>query len=372
MKAWLKRDLRRTELVVAIIVVVLIAFRLALPAILKHEINQRLANIADYDGHVDDVGVHLLHGGYSMHRLVVKKKGARGNEPFVNADDIRFTIAYRDLLHGRFTSDIVITRGVMNFETGASPQAKQNLGSAKTAAGVPKPARPWQDAFKDLFPIKIGHLELIDSRIHYLNKSADPPVNLSIDHLELTANGLRTRPDPQTGPLPATITANGRTIGGGHFHLEIKVEPLVQPPHFTLKLALEQVDLTALNPFLLHSADVDVGRGTLEVYTEINASGGNYQGYVKPMLTNLDFHNRKDEQRPPLQLLWKDIVAAVTRLLRDKQQKQVATVIPFSGKFATGSNIGVGATVRTLFYNGFVQALRRGLESNPAVAKKGG
>ncbi|HEY3754765.1 MAG TPA: DUF748 domain-containing protein [Opitutaceae bacterium] len=371
MGAWLKRNPRRVEIIVGIIVVVLIGIRLALPAILLRVINHRLADIGPYSGHVQDVGIHVLHGGYSMGHLVIRKVGGTSNEPFVLADDITFTVSYHDLLRGHFTSNIVITRGGINFENSAAPQTQQNLGSEKTAKGAPKPSRSWQDAVTDLFPLKIGHLEMVHSQIHYRDKTATPQINLSIDDLSLTANGLQNRPDPKAGPLPATITANGSTIGGGHFHLVIHIAPLASEPHFDLRLAVEQIDLTQLNPFLLSSANVDVGKGTLALYAEINAVNGNFKGYIKPLLTNLDFHDHNDEKKSPVQLIWKDMVAAVTRLLRDRTHKQVATIVPISGQFSHTETVGVGPTIRTLFYNGFIQALAKGLEANPAAAEKG-
>lgn len=372
MRASLKRDLRRARTVVIVLIVVFGIIRLALPYVLKSQINRRLADIGPYAGHVDDVGVHVLHGGYSMAHLVIRKKTAPPNEEaFVQAKDLTFTLSYKDLLHGALTSDIKITEGAIDFENSPAPQAKQDLGSETTAKGAPKPSESWQQVVKDLFPVKIGHLELIHSRLRYVDQGAKPPFDLRVDDLELTANGLQNRPDPKTGPVPAMITANGVTIGKGKIHLVIHVEPLADEPHFDLWLALEGIDLTALNPFLRSSANVDVGRGTMDLYAQINASDGSYKGYVKPILTDLDFHDSYDKKRPPLQLLWKDVVAAVTRLMRDKHQKQVATVVPFEGKFASTKTISVADTIRVLFYNGFVEALHKGLEANPSSAEKG-
>ncbi len=366
MVRWLKRDLKAAEIVILVVLIVLLGARAVLPGVLKHQINKRLAGISGYTGWVDDVGVHVWHGGYTMYGLVIRKRDAPKAEPFIAARSITFTLAYRDLLHGRFTSDIVVQQGRIDFVRSPAPQAEQDLGSARSPGGTPAPSRTWQDAVRDLFPLRITHLELVDSRIRYVDETVEPRVDIALDPLQLTANGLRNRPGKADQALPATITLNGRTLGGA-IHAVIRAEPLAEQPHFTVKLALENISLPALNPFLLAHADADVSRGVLELYLEMNAAGGAYRGYVKPIFTNLDFRTASDEHKPPLQLLWKDVVEAVTKLMRDKQKKQVATIVPFSGSFARTSTVRVGPTLRNLYYNGFIEALRRGLEGSPAA-----
>lgn len=369
----MRRPTRRILTVVVVLVVLLLIGRLLLPGFLRHEINLRLSHIPGFTGHVDSVGVHLWDGGYSMQKFVILKRGSGDTtEPFVAADNVDFSIAYRKLIHGQFVSDVVIDGGQINFVNASAPQQTQDLGVQKQAPGrAPKPDQRWQNVVQDLFPIDITHLALHDSRIHFADKAAKPRVDLSIDHLELDATGLQDRPEKNGPPLPAQIHLHGETIGRGHLTLYIAAEPLALKPHFELKASLTNVDLTALNAFLLAYANVDVSKGTFQIYGEISGANGSFHGYVKPFLTNLDFNTKSDDKKNPFQLLWKDLVAATTRLLRDKQHKQVATIVPFSGQFETSTDVRVMTTIGNLLRNGFIQALRRGLEGNSgATAEK--
>lgn len=365
----MSRTTRRILIAIAVVAVVLLIGRLLLPGILKHQINERLSRIPGYTGHVDSVGVHLWDGGYSMQKFVIEKRGAGPNtEPFVAADNIDFSIAYRKLIHGQFVSDVVIDRGQINFINSAAPAQQQDLGVQKQPAGqAPKPDQRWQNVVQDLFPIDISHLALHDSRIHLIDAEAKPRVDLAIDHLEVEATGLRDRVEQGGPPLPAQINLHGETIGRGHLSLFIAAEPLALQPHFKLKVSLQNVDLTALNSFLEAYASIDVSKGNFEIDGEISGADGSFHGYVKPFFTNLDFKTRSDEKKNPFQLLWKDLVAATTRLVRDKEHKQVATLVPFSGKFNATTNVKVMTTIGNLLRNGFIQALRRGLEGNAAV-----
>lgn len=368
----MRRSTRRLLIVVVVLGVLLVVGRLLLPGFLRHEINVRLSHIPGYTGHVDSVGVHLWDGGYSMQKFVIQKRGAGSNEePFVAADNIDFSIAYRKLIHGQFVSDVVIDRGQINFVNAPAPQEKQNLGLQTQPKGqAPKPDQRWQNVVQDLFPIDITHLALHDSRIHFVDQTAHPRVDLAIDHLDVEATGLRDRVERGGPPLPARITLHGVTIGQGKLALFIQAEPLALQPHFQLKLSLQRVNLPALNAFLLAYADVDVGKGSFSIYGEISGADGSFHGYVKPFFTDLNFKTRSDDKKNVLQLLWKDLVAATARLLRDKKHKQVATIVPFSGKFEAQTNVRVLTTIGNLLRNGFIQALRRGLEGSPSVTKE--
>lgn len=365
-QGWLKRDLKITEKVVIAIVAVLVAARILLPYLLKDLINHRLARIGDYSGHVDDVGAHVLHGGYSMHNLVIWKRGSKGNEPFVAAEDVTFTVDYGKLIHGQFVSDVSITNGSMNFKV-AAPENTQNLGLHKAAATqAPKPAEPWASVFRDLFPIDLTYLRLKNCRIHYVDATATPRVNLSLNHIQMEAVGLRNRPTKSHAVFPAAISGECETIGGGRLRLAVKLNPLAAKPRFDAYLLLENLSLPSVNSLLAAKADVALKQGYLQLYSEVDADNGSYRGYVKPMLTDLSFKTPKSSKLGPLAAIWKDLVAAASRLIRSKQPKQVATVVPFSGTFSQGNTLNIGALIRNLFHNGFIAALRHGLQSGPS------
>jgi len=366
--AFLGRFSRRTLIVIAVIVVLLVVGRILLPGFLKKEINQRLAAIPGYTGHVDSVGVQLWHGGYSMHNLIIEKKAGKQLEPFVNTGEIHFSLAYRELLHGRVVSDVILDRAEVNFVRSASPEESQDLGKAPQAGGhAPAPDKRWQKVVDDLFPLDITHLALTNSRIHYVDTVNQPRVDLSIDHLLVEMTGLRNRPDPKGGAFPARVNISGETIGRGKLTVYMELEPLADKPHFQVHASVENVDLTALNEFLMAYVGVDVSRGTFQLYTEINAANGQFEGYIKPLLTDLDFKTKSDEKKSVFQKLWKDLVSATTKVLRDRDHKQVATLVPFSGKFSATTDVQIWTTLGNLFRNGFIEAIRRGLEGDAGI-----
>jgi hypothetical protein len=207
---------------------------------------------------------------------------------------------------------------------------------------------------KDLFPIDIAHFQAAHSRIHYVDTSGAPPVDLWLDNLEINATGLQNRPGGDAGAMPANLTLSADTIGGGRLTLFVSAEPLAARPHFEFRGSLRSVSLPALNDFLMAYGGVDVGRGT-------------FHGYVKPFLKDVHFATPSDKSKPVLLRLWKDIVAGVEKLLRDKPQGELATIIPFNGRFEGSTVVATLPTIGNLLHNSFVEALRHNFEGTPGA-----
>ena len=208
---------QRVSLALACIVVLLLGARIALPYVVKHLVNGRLAQIPNYTGHVDDVRIHLWRGAYSFHGFHISRQNGQIEEPFFRAKKIDISLAWRELLHRKIVSDIRIDEGQLTFVQGANPETTQTDLD-----------RRWQDVIQDIFPIDITHLEITDGLLRYINNAKEPKADLFVTHMRLTAVGLRNRQDEtQEGEeLPAKITVDGESLGGGTLNLVLDAEPL--------------------------------------------------------------------------------------------------------------------------------------------------
>lgn len=345
---------RRVVLITACIVAVLIGARIALPYLVKHLVNERLGRIPNYTGHVDDVRLHLWRGAYSFHVLHISRQNGQIQEPFFRARGIDISLAWRELWRRKIVSDIVVDEGQLTFVQGANPEATQTDLD-----------RRWQDVIQDLFPIDITHLEITDGLLRYINNAKEPKADLFVTHMRLTAVGLRNRPDetPAGEELPAKITVDGESLGGGTLKIVLDAEPLADQPHFHLDLKLDRVDLPQLNDSLRAYANVDVGAGTFQLVAEMAGKDGGFQGYVKPFFENLNFKNLKDEDKGLAAQIWEKLVAGMAHLVKNKSRDQVATRIPFEGKFGD-AKMGLFATIMNLFRHGFIKAFNPTIEGS--------
>ncbi|THF72472.1 MAG: hypothetical protein E8F57_00615, partial [Methylophaga nitratireducenticrescens] len=63
-----------TLIVLALLVVVLIILRMQLPSLVKDYLNDKMADMGNYQGEIADVDIHLWRGAYSVDQLEITKK----------------------------------------------------------------------------------------------------------------------------------------------------------------------------------------------------------------------------------------------------------------------------------------------------------
>ncbi|HVS52989.1 MAG TPA: DUF748 domain-containing protein [Opitutaceae bacterium] len=348
MRAWP----RWVSIGLAVLVVLLVAARVALPYIVRDQVNARLASIPGYTGRVDRIGIHLWRGAYSLHEISIYRQNGKLREPFFLATSIDFSLAWRELIHGRIVSDIVVDRGQLIFVQGPTEATSQKDAD-----------RRWQDVVNDLFPIDITYFELTNGLVRYIDDTRQPPVDLFVKNMRVVATGLRNRAGEGGGEFPAQINVEGDSLGGGKLALSLAAEPLAAQPHFHLSLKVDRVNLPALNQSLRAYANVDVGRGTFQMVAEMAGRDGGFQGYVKPFFQDLDFHNLEDKNKGIGGRVWERVVAGLAWLVKNKPRDQVATRIPFQGRFGD-PQVGLGRTIANLFRHGFIRAFNPTIEND--------
>lgn len=347
----LRRFSRRTLIVLGVLVLVLIAARLALPYAMRRAINSRLDKIPDYTGHVNDVHVGLWRGAYTLKGVVISKRNGLVIEPFFQADRIDFSLAWRELLHRKFVGDIALEKPMLTLVEGNSSETTQVAAD-----------RRWQDAIKDIFPIDITWLKITDGQLRYINDTMTPKVDIRVAHVRALASGLRNRAEDEKNEFPATIQLDGETIGSGVLKIATQVEPLAPQAHFLLKLELEKVSLPAMNEFLRAYAGVDVSKGTFSGYLEVAARNGHFEGYFKPFFDQVDFSQPEGKSRNLKQEVWEWFVATFAAIFKNHPRDEVATKIPFSGEFKN-LDVHLWQTIKNLLHHAFVHPLQKKLDS---------
>jgi hypothetical protein len=343
---------RRTLIAIAVIALVLLAARIALPYVVKYKVNERLASIPGYFGRVQDIGIGLIRGAYTLDDVAIYKVNGAVREPFFLAKHIDFSVAWRELFHRKIVSEIYAHNVELNFVAAGTPDESQKDID-----------RRWQDVVDDLFPLEITHFEIRQGAVRYRDLTRQPKVDLFVTNMRLLATGLRNRADESGTEFPAEITLDGDTLGGGKLTFFVEAEPLAEQPHFHLSAKVEKVNLPDLNESLKAYANVDVGRGTFQMAAEMAGKDGGFQGYVKPFFEDLDFNNLEDKKKNVFTRIWENVVGGLAWLVKNKARDQVATRIPFEGRFGD-PQVGLWATISNLFRHGFVRAFNPTVEGS--------
>src|ERR1041385_7672588 len=101
---------------IAIIVVVLILIRIALPPVVKHYVNKTLAGLNGYYGHVDDIDIALIRGAYVLNNIYINAVDSAGKEtPFFNSEVVDLSVEWGALFHGKVVGEMVFKNTDLSF-----------------------------------------------------------------------------------------------------------------------------------------------------------------------------------------------------------------------------------------------------------------
>ena len=126
------------------------------------------------------------------------------------------------------------------------------------------------------------------------------------------------------------------------------------------------MDLTALNEFLRAYAKADVAQGHIDLYSEMAAADGRFEGYIKPLVHDLKVFNTQDKN--VFEVVWEAIVAFLAQTFKNHPNDQFGTKIPFSGSFDNPS-VDVWDTILNVLRNAFIRALEPGVEGTVSPEK---
>jgi len=326
----------------------LIAARVALPYFVKKYVNQKINEIPGYGGHVEDIGIHLWRGAYTIHEIHIEKTDGKVPVPFFAAPDIDFSVEWRALFQGALVAKIEFDRPVMNFVAGPT--------EATTQVGVDK---PWLSVIKELFPLKINRFEVFDGSVHYRDFFSKPKVDQKIDRIHMLAINL-TNSSKLSKSLVATINVTARAFNSGRLGSTVHLDPRPDKPTFDLAATLSPVPLKNFNDFTEAYAFFHFQKGTLELAMELAASNGELDGYIKPLLDDMAIIDLRDLKNP-VKFTWTSLVAGISRLFRNQPHDRFATKIPIHGSF-DDLKLGVLPSLGGILRNEFIRVFQGNLE----------
>jgi len=337
-----KRRLR----IILIIVGVLLAIRIILPYVLLRLVNDRLAKLPGYYGHVEDLDLALIRGAYQLEDLYIDKLDSLSGErdPFIGARSIDLSVEWKALFKGSIVGELVLEEPLLLF-------TRDKVEPASVQADT----STFRNLLNDLMPIRVNRVEVDNGTVRFKDPTTKPVVDVRMTDLDLLALNLRNSYDSTT-LLPASIRMNAN-LYGGHMNLNMRLNPLAEQPTFDLNSAAENVQLTQLNDFMQAYGRFDVNRGTFGLYTEVAAKDGGFAGYVKPLIHDLDIVGPEDTNDNFFRKVWENMVGAVGVVFRNQRQDQVATKLPFQGRL-DAPRTNTFTAVIDLLRNAFIQALQ--------------
>jgi hypothetical protein len=208
-------------------------------------------------------------------------------------------------------------------------------------------------------PLQLNRIEIISGTIRYVDKTTKPPVDIQLSNLNVVAHNLNNSYD-SSNLLPARILGTA-TVYEGQLNVEINMNPLASYPTFDLDMELKDTNLALLNDFFNAYAKVDVNKGNFGLFVEVAAKDGSFDGYVKPLIQELDVLGGEDRDDNFLRKLWEAFVGSVGQLFENPSKDQVATKIPLQGRL-DNPRTGTWVAIFNILQNAFIRALQPSID----------
>jgi hypothetical protein len=343
------RKFRAISTMAIVIVILLILFRLFLPSILKWYVNKTLAKIPGYYGHLEDIDVHLWRGAYEIINLDLRKVEDKVPVPFFRVASADLSVQWKELFHGALVGKIILVKPELNF-VDSDDKTKSQTSIDKS----------WQDSVSELFPLKINFFGIHDGSVHFRNLDAQPPVDIYLSKIELTARNLTNSRDSYK-KLLANVDMTGQPMGHGSFKFHIAFNPFAKQPTFDLESTLADLPLATLNSFVNYYGGVTTESGVANLYAECAAQQGAFRGYVKPFVTELHFKSFGDKGMTFGEKLKGGAGNLLGWVFKNSKEESVATKVDFNGTFDDVS-VQTWTAIRFAFHHAFVKALPETLD----------
>jgi hypothetical protein len=341
------RKKRRLWIILGSIVLVFALLRLALPTIVLHVVNNKLAALEDYTGHVEDIDILLIAGRYTINDIRVDKRGGKVPVPFFSAKRVDFSVEWKALFKGGIVGEIEVDEAKLNFVKGPTKATSQT-----------EPPPNWDKTVSDLMPLQINRFEISNSEMHYSDFHSKPKVDVTMKNIHIVATNLRNVND-NAELLPSTANASAEFYGGTGT-VGMKINALAKEPTFDLNAELKGMDLTKVNDFLMAYGNFEVRKGVVGLYTEAAAKKGRIAGYVKPILKDIDVIQGKGNF---VKVVWEAVVGASAWIFKNHRKDQVATRVEFEGSLKD-PNMSILSIVGQTLRNAFIEAIRPSLEGS--------
>jgi hypothetical protein len=338
----------------AAVAVVLVAVRVALPYVVKDWVNRKLAAIEAYDGYVNDVDISLWRGAYRLDGVRLTKTGTDQAEPFFDAERIEFSVEWQSLLRGHLVSEGVLVSPELNLVQAEAEEDSQ-LGTEED----------WGAQLEALFPFRFNTVVVRDGVVTFRAPGIDSKDAITATDLDGEIKNLTNVEDSGEESF-ASFAATATVLETGSAAVEGVANPLAETPTFDVNLTVKGVRLPEVNPWLREYVKADAEAGDFELYTELAAADGKFEGYAKPILQNVDMYSSEEPEDNPFKRLWEGLVDFAAEILEDEGSEQVAARVPFSGSIED-PEASVLQTVVSVLRNAFVSAFARSLEGSVSI-----
>ena len=344
-------------LVLGLVALVLV-LHFALPYVVRDYLNNKLADMGDYRGHVVDVDLAWWRGAYRINGLEIVKADGEVPVPLLLAPSIDLAVSWRSLWyeHGVVAS-VLFERPEVNFVDGGA-----DAENTQTGAGV-----DWREQLEKLLPITLDEVRVVDGKLAFHNYTSQPQVSIEATDVNASLYNLTNVADKR-GERVANFEGKALLLGHAPLEATAVFDPFENFQDFEFRVRATDVELRRLNDFASAYGKFDFNAGSGDVVVEANAENGQLSGYIKPLLRDVDVFNWQqdveNDKKGLFRSIWEALVGGSETVLKNQQKNQFATRVELSGS-VKNQNVSPFQAFIAILRNGFVQAFNARYENAP-------
>jgi len=176
--------------------------------------------------------------------------------------------------------------------------------------------------------LKARQLRVKDTTVGFVNERAEPRYRVFLADIDAQMDHFSNRLTDET----ATARVTGRFMGSGQIAVAATLRPETDGPDFDLSIQLEGTDVRTMNGLLRAHGGIDVTSGLFSVYSEFHVKNGRVAGYVKPLIHELRVSGAEHGRGKGIgQKMKEKALSLLSKLLRNRERKDIATVAPIEG-----------------------------------------
>lgn len=340
------------KILIGIIVLLLIVWLALEPIVLKY-LNNKINNIEEYRGNIDDVDIYLFSGRVGVHGLVLETTKQGFTRPFLSLPETRASIDWKSLLKGRLVAKLELDNPSLNFEI--EPGKEDNIN----------PEVNWVDEVKNIGVLDLNRLTINNGSVTYLDRSGLKPVDISIKSINLNALNLSTV-ENKDKLLPSKLTIDAISDGLGRFNINAEANLLKNVPDFDAEISIKNVDLTEYNDAFKEYSKLELQKGKFELYTEIALKDSGLSGYIKPIFLDLSFISLVEKKEDLITEIRQGTAEIIKNVITNKKKQQIATKIPIEGRINQVDG-EVWSSILSLLKNAFIEPLSRNIDQSISI-----
>lgn len=335
----------RLTVAVAIVIILLLfilGLRLTLPQLVKNYLNQSLAQMGDYRGHINDVDIALWRGAYSLNELKIVKKDVE-SVPFFESSAIDLSIKWSALLKGRVVAVVELIAPELHFVDASNDSQQTGTGN------------DWRETLKQLLPIRIDELLIHQGEIHFHNFNSKPSVHLVLTELNGQFNNITNKAADSKSNY-ADFELTGFILENARASAEGNLNPLGEFRDFDMKLRVADIDLTKMNDLAEAYGNFSIESGQGEFIMDLKAKDGMLEGYSKPLFDKVEILDvSEDIEKGVLSVAWESLVATLGQIFRNQPEDRIGAQIQITGNL-NQENISTWQAFISILRNAFVDA----------------